>query len=240
MEADKKYNDIDVVVLCGGKGKRLQSVISDRPKPMAQIDQKPFLDMLIEYFCDFGCRRFILCTGHMSEIISQHYRKNRDALDFVISKEHSPLGTAGAVKNSERHLTSQTFLVTNGDSFCPVDLDEFLSFHRSREALVSMAVIDAENTGDTGMITMDQNRRITGFAEKSDDRTRGYINTGIYLFERRVLSQIDPDTNVSLEYELFPELAGDEFYGFVTEEKLFDIGTPERLDTARKILSKIR
>lgn len=234
MEADRKYNDIDVVILCGGKGSRLESVVSDRPKPMVEVAQKPFLDILIEYFRDFGCRRFVLCTGHMSEIISKHYDVVCEDIEVVISREQTPLGTGGAVKNGQRFIKSQTFLVVNGDSFCPVDLSAFLDFHRSMGASASMVVIESENTGDAGLVSMDDSRKITGFSEKNGTGGKGYVNAGVYLFEKQILCHIADGRGFSLEYELFPELTDGEFYGFLSQASLLDIGTPERLAEARK------
>jgi NDP-sugar pyrophosphorylase family protein len=231
------FKEVDVVVLCGGIGSRLRTIVDDRPKPMAQINQQPFLDILIDYFCGFGFRRFVLCTGHMSEIIQDYYCPRSSSLEFVISYEQTPLGTAGSIKNAENFIKSDPFLVTNGDSFCPVNLSEFYDFHLLKQARMSMAVVESEETANSGLVTLDNSQRIIGFEEKKVKVRTGYINAGIYFFQKNVLSLIPENTKYSLEYDLFPRLTNLDSLAFVSHEELIDIGTPERYERARIFFS---
>jgi len=242
-----KLSEIDTVILCGGMGKRLRPVVNDRPKPMAEISDRPFLDILIDSFANFGLRRFILCAGYMSDIIRNYYTQKTGSVgwgsphhsrQFVISEEKKPLGTAGAIKNAAEHIRSDTFLVTNGDSFCSVNLSEFHDFHVEKNAMMSMVVIETQNTGDCGLVTLDDSQRITGFEEKNRQTENRYINAGIYLFQKEALSLIPADTPFSLEKQLFPELIDHNCYAYPTQGRLFDIGTPERLATAIKHLAE--
>ena len=244
---NSKLSEIDAVILCGGMGNRLRSLVNDRPKPMAEINDKPFLDILIDSFAEFGLRRFILCAGYMSDIIRNYYTDKTTSVGwglphhprrFIVSEENKPLGTAGAIKNAAEHIRSDTFLVANGDSFCSADLSAFYDFHSARHALMSMVVIETENTGDCGMVSLDDSQRITSFDEKNQEATSGYINAGIYLFQKEALSLIPENTAFSLERELFPKLIEQNCYAFVTKGRLFDIGTPERLAAAIKHLAK--
>lgn len=234
---ETKLKEVDVVILCGGKGSRLQAIVDDRPKPMAEINRQPFLDILIDYFCGFGLRRFVLCTGYMSKLIQNHYSQKKGSLEFVVSDEQTALGTAGSVKNAERFIQSEPFLVTNGDSFCPVNLAELYDFHLSRQALMSMAVVESEETTDSGLVTLDSLQRIIGFEEKKAKARTGYINAGIYLFQKNFLSLIPENTKYSLEYDLFPRLTNLDSFAFVSYEELIDIGTPERYERARSFFS---
>ncbi|MHC4167826.1 MAG: nucleotidyltransferase family protein [Planctomycetota bacterium] len=234
---NNKLSEIDAVILCGGMGTRLRSVVDDRPKPMAEINDRPFLDILIDSFGKFGLRRFILCAGYMSDFIRDYYSSRTGSRQFVISNEHKPLGTAGAIRNAARRIRSDTFLVANGDSFCPVDLGAFHDFHSARHALMSMVVIETQNTGDCGLVSLDESQRIVGFEEKNQESRSGYINAGIYLFQKEALSLIPAGTSFSLERDLFPELIEQGCYGFTTQARLFDIGTPARFATAIKHLA---
>ncbi len=200
---ESKLKEIDVVILCGGIGSRLADVVNDRPKPMAEINHQPFLDILIEYFARFGFRRFVLCTGHMSEVIQDYYGQKSSPLEFVVSDEQIPLGTAGSIKNAERFIQSEPFLVANGDSFCSVDLAEFYDFHLSRQALLSIAVVESKDPTNNGLATLDSLQRIISFEEKKPKEQDGYINAGIYLFQKNILSFIPENTRYSLEYDLF-------------------------------------
>ncbi len=231
---ENKLEDIDVVVLCGGLGSRIAEVVNDRPKPMAEINHQPFLDILIRYFASFGFRRFVLCTGHMSEVIADYYSPKAGPLEFIISREHTPLGTAGSVKNAQRFIQSDPFLVANGDSFCPVDLSEFYNFDSSRQALLSMAVVESEDTTGSGRVTLDSLQRIISFEEKEQKQGTGYINAGIYFFHKQVFSFIPANTKYSLEYDLFPRLTYQGSYAFVSQEELIDIGTPQEYERAKE------
>ena len=235
---NNRLSETDAVILCGGMGTRLRSVVDDRPKPMAEISNRPFLDILIDSFAEFGLRRFILCAGYMSDIIRDYYSSRTGSRQFVISEEDKPLGTAGAVKNAAEHIRSDTFLVANGDSFCPVDLGAFHDFHSARHVLMSMVVVETQNTGDCGLVSLDESQRIVGFEEKNQESRSRHINAGIYLFQREALSLIPADTSFSLEQDLFPNLVGQDCYAFPTQGHLFDIGTPAKLATAVKHLAR--
>ena len=227
--------DIDVVILCGGKGTRLQKVVDDRPKPMADIHGRPFLDILIDYVSSFGLRRFILCTGYMGDQIEEFYRQEDGSRTFLFSREAIPLGTGGALKNAELVIQSNPFLVMNGDSFCPVEIDALLDVHLNRKALATMTVSQSDNAADFGSIIMDAESRITVFREKIPSRN-SLINAGVYLMDRRVLSLIVPGVPTSLENDLFPGLIDKDFYGYRTRGSVIDIGTPERYDLAKRLL----
>jgi NDP-sugar pyrophosphorylase family protein len=201
---------------------------------MAEINHQPFLDILIEYFARFGFRRFVLCTGHMSEVIQDYYGQKSSPLEFVVSDEQIPLGTAGSIKNAERFIQSEPFLVANGDSFCSVDLAEFYDFHLSRQALLSIAVVESKDPTNNGLATLDSLQRIISFEEKKPKEQDGYINAGIYLFQKNILSFIPENTRYSLEYDLFPRLAEQDSFAFVSCEELIDIGTPERYERAKE------
>ncbi|MHC4680532.1 MAG: nucleotidyltransferase family protein [Planctomycetota bacterium] len=228
-----RLGQVDVVILCGGLGSRLVGVVGDRPKPMAPIDRRPFLDILIDYFSGFGFRRFVLCTGHRSDVIREHYGGRDNPLEFVISGEPAALGTAGAVKVADTLIRSDPFLVTNGDSFCPVDLAQFYDFHLTKRALMSMAVVASEDREDGGLVTIDDCGQIVGFREKERGQRGCAVNAGIYLFQREILSLIPADTKCSLEYDLFPKLTGGGF-AYICQGPLIDIGTPLRYEHAKE------
>lgn len=227
---------IDVLVLCGGEGKRLKSVIKDRPKPMADIDGKPFLDILIDYAAGYGFRRFILCAGYKGGFIKRYYRKKRGSLEILISDEKTPLGTAGALKNAEAMTKSDLFMVMNGDSFCQLNLNEFIKFHNDKGADFSAVLTKTDSQDDYGVVALDESGRITGFNEKVKADKGGFLNAGTYLFNKEIFSFIEPEKKQSLEHDIFPRLIGAKFYGYVSNKGFTDIGTPDRYAKARKSL----
>jgi NDP-sugar pyrophosphorylase family protein len=228
----------DVVILCGGLGTRLKKVVSDRPKAMAEINNRPFLDLLINHIAKFGFHRFILCTGYKADNIVYYYANKKNAFAIEISNETKPLGTGGALKNAERLIKSDPFLVLNGDSFCDADLSGFLQFHFRNKSILSIIVAKTGNTRDYGTIRMDAGGRIVQFSEKTNQGKTAFINAGIYLFSEKALSLISAGMEFSLEYDLFPTLTGKAFYGYMSESEVLDIGTPGRYEKAKRLLAK--
>jgi NDP-sugar pyrophosphorylase family protein len=233
---DIRAKDIDVVVLCGGLGSRLNSVVDDRPKSMAEINDRPFLDILIDYVARYGFTRFILCTGFKGDFIRRYYETKRSELVFLISEEKIPLGTAGAIKNAESFIESDTFIVLNGDSLCEIDIKDFLSFHIRKKALISIVLTTIKNSMDFGVVRLDKDQKIIGFSEKVIMHGDDLVNTGIYFFDRKILKEIPSGEKRSLEHDIFPGILDKGIYGYVTEKKLLDIGTPERLEIAKEYL----
>ncbi len=222
----------DVLILCGGFGKRLRQAVSDRPKPMAEVNEKPFLDIVINHFRSFGLKRFILCTGYMSDYIEDYYQNRNKDISLFISYEQSPLGTAGAVANARELIITDPFFVTNGDSFCDVNINKMARFHADNNSFATVAVTDVD-TSDCGKVKMDKKQRIIEFNEKNPAVKLGYVNTGIYLFSKTILPTLPENTKCSLEYDIFPNMQN--CHGYVTHSRIYDIGTPQRLADAEKL-----
>lgn len=227
---------IDVVILCGGYGKRLQDVIKDIPKPMAKIKHRPFLDILIDFIASYGFRHFILCTGYKADIIEKYYRQKNSNLSIEFSREEKPLGTGGAIKNAENYIRSSSFLVANGDSFCKINLKEFVDFHFKRVALISITVTNAEVCDDYGVININNSHRIIEFNEKTKGYKNRLINAGFYLLQRETFSLMPEKNNFSIERDFFPKIIKRNLYAFETQESLIDIGTPERYEKAKHLM----
>jgi len=233
-----RTNDCDCVILCGGLGKRLQSVVHDVPKVMAQVDGQPFLDFVIEYLRTQKIVRIILCTGYKTNLIEEYYRAHNFGLTIDFSKENEPLGTGGAVKNARDIIVSDVFFVLNGDSFLSADLQTFLDFHKEKGSLASMLVSKMSEGRDFGNLRLDDDNRIIDFQEKIDDANHYLVNAGIYCFEQTIFSRMPEVETFSLEKDLFPKLVGDQFYGYRVNQEFVDIGTPERYNLALQKLKK--
>ena len=221
---------VDVLILCGGKGTRLSQVIKDKPKSLAPIKGKPFLDILVEDLLQQGFRRIIFCVGYLKEQIIERYLSRTDA-EFFFSEEEDLLGTGGAINNALPMISSNTFFVINGDSLCPVEFKDFYHFHRSKAAKASFVLSSVNDHYDGGIVKLDETLRIQSFMEKSAlvSQNGGFINSGIYILEKEFLEFEDLAPIFSLEYDLFPLLIKkNSCYGFVVKSNLVDIGTPER------------
>ncbi len=236
MSANLK--DIDVIILCGGLGRRLQPVVSDRPKALAKINEKPFLDILIDNLMRYGFKNIILCVGYLKEQIKDHFNYNKN-YNIIFSEEDEPLGTGGALKNARPLISSNPFIVMNGDSISKLNFNKLYDYHINKNAFLSMVLTQSQSTKDYGNVVLDGSNRIVSFEEKIDSKRKCLINAGVYMMQKEIFSFM-PDGNIfSLEYELFPKLIKDKCYGFVNENELIDIGTPERYKKAIHIIGDI-
>lgn len=233
----KRIADIDVLILCGGFGTRLKEVYKDGPKPMVEIHGRPFLDILIQHISSFGFRRFILSAGFKSEIIKQYFSQKNDGNTYIISEEPEALGTGGGIKYAESLISSSPFLVLNGDSICKVDLNEFVNFHEANNASTSLALTTIDDVREYGSVVINDKCEIGEFKEKTDHSGGpGLVNAGIYLFVKEMLKTLEPQQKISLEHDVLPFMIGHKMFGFVTDQTLFDIGTPKNLELLRNRL----
>lgn len=219
----------DTIVLCGGQGTRLRPVIADRPKVLARIGAKTFIDILLDYLSGQGFARVILATGYKGEMLREHLRRRSPAP--LYSEEREPLGTGGAAKQAWPLTQTPHVIVLNGDTLCPVDLRDVFGFHLAKQALMTM-VVSLATRPDGGSIELDAEGRMIRFEEKAGVPAR-YINAGIYVFRADALRYMPVGDAFSLEHDFFPSLIRTApCYGYVTELEPVDIGTPERYERA--------
>jgi D-glycero-alpha-D-manno-heptose 1-phosphate guanylyltransferase len=215
-------------VLAGGLGTRLRPVVNDRPKAMAPVAGRPFLEWLIEDLRRQGIRRLVLCTGYMSESIEGHFGSGRAwGVEIDYSRENTPLGTGGAVRLALAKLRSSRFLVLNGDSFCDFNVQMLDNVHREHTAAATLWLVTVEESERFGAITIDSNQAITAFREKESVRKPGLINAGVYLLERWIFESTAEGSAISLEKDVFPQFIGHGLYGVVGAGPFIDIGTPD-------------
>lgn len=227
--------DIDVIILCGGLGKRLRPVVSDRPKVLAEIEDSTFLDVLIGDLLKHGFKNIILCVGYLKEQIIEHFNYEKD-YNILFSEEDTPLGTGGALKNAMSLIKSNIFIVMNGDSICTVDFKDLFDYHIDKKAILSMVLTRSQDGEDYGNVALDDSRNIISFKEKVDKKGECLINAGVYMMQKEILSYMPDETNFSLEYDLFPKLITNKCYGYIIEKEFLDIGTPERYKKAINII----
>ena len=230
--------DIDAIILVGGKGTRLQSVVNDRPKPMAEVAGRPFVEWLLLGLRAQGVRRTVFCTGYMSEVIEAHFRDGRQwDMDVVYSRDPVPLGTAGAVRCALSQVCSDRFLVMNGDSYCPVDVRRLEDAHITYGACATLWLMRVDDCSRYGSVEIGMDGVVRAFQEKSPNKRSGLINAGIYLLAREVVEAIPQGRAVSLETEFFPQLIGHGLYAVVGEGPFLDIGTPEAYAMAERFFA---
>jgi NDP-sugar pyrophosphorylase family protein len=237
MQQDKP-GDVDAVILAGGLGTRLKSVVGDRHKVLATVQGKPFLDIIVADLVGQGFGRIILCVSHLREQVVAHFARRSEA-KFLFSEEETPLGTGGAIRHVARFIRSDPFLVLNGDSLCRIEYARFLAFHLKTGSAMSMVVAGARARADGGTVELAPDGRIARFREKSPikNASRTFISAGIYLMRRDLPASWRNTDPFSLEHDIFPVLvSGKNCYGFVVDAEVVDIGTPERYVAAQSKL----
>lgn len=216
-------------ILAGGVGSRLRTVVSDRPKPMALIGDKPFLDILIETLVEKGVSTIVLLTGYMSGHIEKHANKYHDSNVVVqISREETPLGTGGAVRNALNFASDPTLLV-NGDTYFEVNILDLYNFHLRHNAEVTLSLGRVPDVGRYGAVLIGADHRIEDFQEKSETICGpGLINAGFSMVSRKLIENLPENRAFSMEKEVFPSLiSGGRMFGIEQSGAFFDIGTPD-------------
>lgn len=236
MYADREETSMPTtaIILAGGLGTRLQPALADRPKVLAPVAGRPFLDYLLTHLRNQGIRQIVLSIGYLAGQI-QSYLGTGDRWGLCISyaREEQPLGTAGALRKASQGL-EEPFFGLNGDTLFLADFNKLWQAHRSSPGAASLCLKTAENSSQRGRVRLDQSGRITSFEEKAGDdsarRSRWLINAGLYLLEPRALAEVALGETASIERQVFPELARrGELYGQVQQAYFADIGTPESL-----------
>lgn len=228
---------MDAIVLVGGKGTRLRSVIADRPKPMAEVAGRPFLEWLLLILREQGVRRVILATGYMGDVVRAHFGDgHRWQMEVVYAHEEAPLGTAGALRNALPLVTTQQVLALNGDSLLPLDVARHLASHQQRRALCTLWLVHMDDCQRYGTVQVADDGLLLAFREKAATQGPGLINAGVYLCERALLDTLPAGQPASLEIDVFPALIGHTLYGAVGAGPFLDIGTPESYARAAAFL----
>jgi D-glycero-D-manno-heptose 1,7-bisphosphate phosphatase len=217
-------SSVTVAILAGGLGTRLGALARGVPKPMIEVAGRPFLDFVVRSFVDCGLKDIVLLTGHLGEQIEAHFGDGRRAGARIrYSRESSPIGTGGAVRQA-RGLLGDWFVLTYGDVLRRFDYDRFVRDH-ARPAISAYA----SDIGNTDI----RDGRVTRFDKKA---RLPYMEAGFSLMPSRVIDFLG-DTG-SFEETVFPQLAAaGDLDAEIVDHDFVEIGTPEALDRARKVLS---
>jgi len=230
------------VILVGGQATRLLPLTCNTPKAMIPVLNIPFLEHVIRHLSKHQIKDIILAQGYLAQPIEDYLDDGSQLgvkLNYVV--EDTPLGTAGAVKNAERYL-DETFLMLNGDIFTDLDITAMIDFHQERKAKATIALTPVDDPTSYGLVETNAEGRTTRFLEKPkrSQVTTNTINAGTYTLEPEILTQIPPQTKVSIEREVFPLLLeqGKPVYAYPSSAYWIDMGTPEQyLQLHRDLLS---
>jgi D-glycero-alpha-D-manno-heptose 1-phosphate guanylyltransferase len=227
----------EAIILAGGLGTRLKSVISDLPKCMAPVAGKPFLHWVISYFQKHGIEKFIFSLGYKHEIIEEYLNEeftiHHSPFTIQLSIEKEPLGTGGAIKLACKKATEQNVTIINGDTFFKIDLQQLSSFHQEQNADCTLCLKPMKNFDRYGAVELNENNSIKNFSEKKIYES-GLINGGVYALNVKNFLDKDLPEKFSFEKDYL-----EKFYtigklmGLLQDKYFIDIGIPEDYERAQ-------
>jgi NDP-sugar pyrophosphorylase family protein len=232
MKSDSAF---PALLLAGGFGTRLRSVVPNLPKPLAPVNGRPFITYLLDQLAEAGFTRAILCLHHQAHQVVDKLGTTYGPLALDYSIEAEPLGTGGAVRLALAKINAPRFLLLNADSFCRVSLRDFIAFHRAHDDPASLVSVQVEDTARYGGLRLSAEGRIIAFSEKDGLHHPGTINGGIYLLETTLAETIPVERPVSLEHEMFPRWIDRGFRAWTTSSPFIDIGVPESYALAQTL-----
>lgn len=230
----------EAIVLAGGLGKRLRPVVKDIPKPMAEVNGRPFLEYILKYLIKNGVKRVILAVGYKYEVI-QDYLQNTNIfaeLEIVFSIENKPLGTGGAILQALQHVKGEQVFIINGDTFFDIKLEDLKIFCLETTADLVFALKKVPYSDRYGGIVLSDENKVLDFTAKKVLKTSNLvINGGIYRIKKKFLEKFDFPLKFSLESDFFePRISEIRAYGKIFDNAFIDIGIPEDFKRAQTLL----
>ena len=221
-----------VVIMAGGKGTRISSIIEDIPKPLIPSDGKPVLEREIECLKKQGFTDLIITVSHLSNKIIDYFgdgSKFGVAIEYYIERE--PLGNAGALFKIKDKL-SNTFLLLNADSVFDVDFNRFVDYHFKKGGLVTLFTHPNSHPYDSGLVFADENNSVIKWLSREDKRPAWYknrVNAGLHVINKKILDVNVTTEKVDLDRQLLKPLQGTgKMFAYDSPEYVKDMGTPDR------------
>jgi D-glycero-alpha-D-manno-heptose 1-phosphate guanylyltransferase len=225
---------MECIVLAGGLGTRLQSVVDNVPKCMAPVNGKPFLHYVFDYLEQEGIKRVILSLGYKHEYVIDWVQTQQRSftIDHVI--EHEPLGTGGGIQLAMGEASDEHIFVLNGDTMFSVDMLRMLSFHQEKNAATTLALKSMKRFDRYGVVNTNEEDCITSFEEKQY-KDLGLINGGVYLINIEQFLQKKMPVKFSFEKDYLEALVHQRrFFGYKCEGYFIDIGIPADYNKAQE------
>ncbi|TRZ90389.1 MAG: D-glycero-D-manno-heptose 1-phosphate guanosyltransferase [Methanosarcinales archaeon] len=230
---------MEAIILAGGAGTRLKSLIKDVPKPMADINGRPFLCYLLDYLSSQGITKILLSVGYRHEVIRDYFGLQYRDMDISYIVEDEPLGTGGALKKALSCTEGRDVIVLNGDTFFNLDLKKMIDFHHAEDSMLTIAVKPMHDFNRYGTVII-KDKRAVGFEEKSFKHF-GYINGGIYVVKKAIAEFFDHDKN-TFSFEtvfLYKKINDIHPCVFISDDYFIDIGIPDDYRKAQRELDHV-
>ncbi|HEV8507175.1 MAG TPA: HAD-IIIA family hydrolase [Chitinophagaceae bacterium] len=229
----------EAIILAGGLGTRLRSVVSDLPKCMAPVAGEPFLKHVIRYLLSQGVEKFIFSLGYKHEIIEEFLSNEFPTLHCECSVEQEPLGTGGAIYLACKRAKDTDVLVVNGDTLFKADLRRAALFHIENSADCTLLLKPMEDFDRYGAVELDDDYAVSSFREKQYFKT-GDINAGIYILNVEQFIDKDFPERFSFEKDYLEKYYIErKIFGMIEDSYFIDIGIPADFQKAQQELKHI-
>jgi len=223
----------EAIILAGGLGTRLRSVVSSVPKCMAPVAGNPFLHFVIEFLLEQGIDKIVFSVGYKSEAIIKYVNEQYPKLNAQFSIEEEPLGTGGAVKLACSKATEKNVLIMNGDTLFKIDVQNLMAFHTTHGADCTLTLKPMQHFNRYGVVELNNDNRIASFKEKQQYEF-GLINGGIYALNVAGFLQEALPQKFSFEKDYLEQyFEKRKMYGDVQDKYFIDIGIPEDFERAQ-------
>jgi D-glycero-alpha-D-manno-heptose 1-phosphate guanylyltransferase len=227
---------MEAIVLAGGFGKRLRSTIgAELPKPMALVNNRPFLDYIFQYLINNGIYKVILSVFHKNEIIINHYRSSYSRLKISYSVDNTELGTGGAIMSALSMVSENKIFIINGDTYFDVNLNNLLSEHVNNNNDITFSVKHMMSFNRYGILETDSNGQVLSINDKQYC-DYGKIDGGIYLINNNIFESIEKQIRFSFNDYIKNNIGILKIGSLLCNELFIDIGTPEDYEKAQSVL----
>ncbi len=225
---------METIVLAGGFGSRLNSHLMGNPKPIVDINGKPFLYYLFNYLKKNNVKKIILSVFYKYEKIINLFGHDYEGIDIVYSIDPSPLGTGGALKNAVKHVNSKNAIIVNGDTYYDIDLNKLFKKHINNQNDITMAVKPMKNFTRYGSVDIDSDNNVIKFMKKKK-QVFGYIDGGIMCINKNIFRDYNKK-KFSFNDFISSNLIAFGVKAIKFDNSFIDIGTPDDYNKAKQIL----
>jgi D-glycero-alpha-D-manno-heptose 1-phosphate guanylyltransferase len=228
---------MQAIILAGGLGTRLKSVVADKPKVLSPVLQKPFLDYIIQYLKHQGVTSFVFSLGYLANQVIDFLKENYPDLNYQIAIEEIPLGTGGGIKNAMELASEENIFIINADTFFDVPLQTMMQFHIQNNADCTIALKQMNNYDRYGTVVLDESDAIVSFKEKKFT-DNGLINGGYLIFNQSFYKRATQNLPATFSYEkdvLEKNIESMVIKGFISNGYFIDIGIPEDYLKAQEV-----
>ena len=231
----------EAIILAGGLGTRLRSVVNDLPKPMAPINGRPFLEFQLDHWIAQGIGRFVLSVGYRHQAFIARFGSRYKSAEIEYAIEEQPLGTGGGfLLATEKIVSDKPFLLLNGDTYFAVDWNVLNTYSIAHDADWCFSLFRTNEEGRYMGLELSPDGRITSLRSESMWGAR-LANGGVYWVHPRAVrnGRFAPGEKVSLEADLFPAVlaSGQRLYGIEFAGTFIDIGVPDDYQRAATVLT---